>query len=1721
MAKIRKFIRKTNMPTRVLSILLVIAILCGSFVWFGNNDMENVSASGTTKRYAEFIVNRITSGEQDKFNILEIVPYEGFGEMRYFLNQKEVIDGLVAKLTTMKASGDTSWCSTSQKEWKRLEGNGFGKFGYQVRYNDIHNKYEVKGDDSFINKMFGEQAGILSEKIIVNTVEANDLTVDVIKSADLIVFTTSPHDEGTIKLYEAWSGKTGHKFYTSSGAESDDFYFDTYEKSGTNFISRDMKFECFKELLRCTVNGRELELSDESLVTVKTPVIMDVCEISGIDNASFMYKFYLIYRSLCGANSINDAAMVTACNKLVDYLDANRTIELNNISLKTQLASYSYTNIVDICFEARYNTWLTDYFFSYKGDTLLNLASGGTTGKTIYFDNSIGWSRVKVYYWSSSNTTMTSWPGIAMTKLADGTYKVTLPSDATMVKFNDFQSSTSGGNESSDITLPTDGKNLYKSSSSSWGHYSEATSEADFSSGEGVTARTGSSAKLSDVLQFLMGSKPSQIATYDYGHMTLQREETSSGDSSAAWIYYYCGSGTPHVYMWSEAGQENAAWANAPAMTKIDTNIYGVEVPYYAEKVIFKYGSSQSSDLTIKKNKIYRDGSWQSYTPPSKPSTGFSVNSVKVLEVQPCNSFTYTGLDGANALGKKLLMQGAGTWDSNGGDKDYRNYLQVTCVTPNALNGMTDDIMSEYDIIIIGEDVSLLNKDSSGKTIFNDRTLNGYVYLAFGDLFKIHTNALGVLPSDYTTTTNTSYMTVSLSNKSHYTEYLYEKLTDGKRYVLLDMQTKYEGKNFGNTGKFYSDNKLGNVRGVDNDITDITKEKLIKFAKSGKAVILSDKLYNLDVYSVYPTSDIYDYLEMLTETDSEGNRVYGVYSMSTMSGAVNNRFTGNPEITMKVQPKPPKYTDGVISSFNEGRNINFVFDFTGKKDVTYRIKLYVDKNSDGVYKGIEEGISDDRNELYFSRDVKFQIQNTTTGTMEYKINSVLSDNFIGMLAWKIEVVELDSSGNETAYSNSVKGYSAIQNNEKKYVKVLQIMPKYQGGDGATLDMSTGSGDGFKGLLENVEGLVGYKVEVDVIDSRAFEKKFDPAYGGTPYGQTLSTTNGKYVYFYNSSNWSQPYAHYWSDGGSSTTWPGVKMTHVTGNYYAVFVPQGNNKIKFSNNGSSETGNLTIGNYTEPFYKSGSWSQYPADKQRVTISDNGDHLAIYDMVVIGFADMYGAFGVGGNSSGGSQKTSDIDNKYGAVDNIAAFIDQGKAVLFTHDTVTWRIAANHVASDGGTGVKDLWWSRNVWASGVAESRGYPCDGGAAEAWLPYHDDACHNLTVALRNRVGLDKYGVSLSENKRDGYEKPEYASVNMKPSYTSYAGSTAYVEELQGFTPWFYYRNNFCMSFYNNYSLSGTDRGIYSLRPFASGVISDARFDFNRAGAWTTTKVAQVNEGCITQYPYQITETITIGSTHGQYWALNMEDEDVVVWYTLTSHNSDHDSRSRYYSVTEKDAENNYYIYSKNNITYSGAGHSAMNTSSAVAERKLFVNTVIKAIAGGNMTPAVTVTNGSIGDGDITYIYVSESNAAADYEIHVLARDADLVSPEAAGIDYVIREADLQPLKDKGVNVDVIGHFKSAKIYWLKKNGSTTTKVPIKDYGENLRNGVIWEFRLGDSDVARDKLREYLAEIETLVEGGTDGTATPPGADFVIEVSDWLGATSSINVKMVKRELYFID
>lgn len=327
---------------------------------------------------------------------------------------------------------------------------------------------------------------------------------------------------------------------------------------------------------------------------------------------------------------------------------------------------------------------------------------------------------------------------------------------------------------------------------------------------------------------------------------------------------------------------------------------------------------------------------------------------------------------------------------------------------------------------------------------------------------------------------------------------------------------------------------------------------------------------------------------------------------------------------------------------------------------------------------------------------------------------------------------------------------------------------------------------------------------------------------------------------------------------------------------------------------------------------------------------DYLCQYDMVVIGFADTFDLASTqggttidinlptkDGNGNVTSVKTAKnkLDAYHDAVLAIREYALSGRSILFTHDLTS--------------------------RSGDPTMSGY-------------------ESTVYLRDVMGMDRFGY-LKENGIDN-ETYRFDSTNSLKQYESVFDTSVVkgvTSETLGFVD-----ANIMRSKVGDYT--------YGLTTRSASVNYDAGTAYKDGTRYET--VTAINEGQITQYPFLITEgvsgdsdksTFEASMTHSQYYQLNLDtdsrdentNDDVVVWYAISNKyregNDPHVGAERsplheYYKAVHNDVRNNYYIYSKGNVMYTGAGHSKVHSD---AERKLFVNTLVASYNSGLHAPHV--------------------------------------------------------------------------------------------------------------------------------------------------------------------------
>ena len=345
--------------------------------------------------------------------------------------------------------------------------------------------------------------------------------------------------------------------------------------------------------------------------------------------------------------------------------------------------------------------------------------------------------------------------------------------------------------------------------------------------------------------------------------------------------------------------------------------------------------------------------------------------------------------------------------------------------------------------------------------------------------------------------------------------------------------------------------------------------------------------------------------------------------------------------------------------------------------------------------------------------------------------------------------------------------------------------------------------------------------------------------------------------------------------------------------------------------------------------------------------------YDMLILGFGDNY-QFG---------SKDQSLKNM-AVSEAIRDYIEDGKSVLFTHDS------SSYINSTAGSGKSWYWgyeFNKTMRAAVGLDRYG---------ALREYYDDQRNNSSLSDAQRKRYDAYYNILDTQYnydtawKPGTDRSSDQTVGNIEGTTKYT-TVRYVQNrinaiLRKGTSY----TSFCFPIRNSLFYQGMDKTTNSQGQIT--VLGDYK-EFGD-GAGPDMIVSQVNQGQITNYPYQITteeqQTLTVAATHYQWLQPNMElDKDgdgkneIVVWYCLSDLSDNaktrksqtewnngwgNDNGVNLYNVSPKDVVNNYYIYSMGNVTYSGAGHTE---PTGMAEKKLFVNTMVAAYNAGTKAPSV--------------------------------------------------------------------------------------------------------------------------------------------------------------------------
>jgi hypothetical protein len=420
---------------------------------------------------------------------------------------------------------------------------------------------------------------------------------------------------------------------------------------------------------------------------------------------------------------------------------------------------------------------------------------------------------------------------------------------------------------------------------------------------------------------------------------------------------------------------------------------------------------------------------------------------------------------------------------------------------------------------------------------------------------------------------------------------------------------------------------------------------------------------------------------------------------------------------------------------------------------------------------------------------------------------------------------------------------------------------------------------------------------------------------------------------------------------------------------------------------------------------------------------DKFFQYNMLILGFGDGYGWMETGRGLQENAAKA------------LVTFIKSGQAVLFTHDTTSFvNLPSNYATSDGS---RCEYSANNDWY------------------WGYYFNDV-------IRDSVGLDRYGVTNEE-----FGVSRYSYLYNSSSTSPYAGYVAggysdasvnFSEAAKQLTS-----KDYSIAYKPQKDPAADTQQLSETQGYTNQQL------LNSGGGHTEIKsISQVNKGQITTYPYNINTTefegkmssFDVGTTHEQYYQLNMNSDEIVVWYCLSG---------AFSTNYKNDGTNAYYIYNRGNVTYSGAGHDPTKTTEY--EAKLFVNTMIAAYRAAATPPDISfkaadgTTNLTSQILPVTFADESSTGSAAgtateNSRVYFRVNDTNLVSNKTVTAKFYYYDGSRTLIKDesdaltggtktpedygfKALPVDIYSASTGAKVYdstsqtWSPKSLNSST------------------------------------------------------------------------------------
>lgn len=831
------------------------------------------------------------------------------------------------------------------------------------------------------------------------------------------------------------------------------------------------------------------------------------------------------------------------------------------------------------------------------------------------------------------------------------------------------------------------------------------------------------------------------------------------------------------------------------------------------------------------------------------------------------------------------------------GRKDtYTGSVEIKQMSSAEFIGKVEDLNEKYDMIYLGARVGKMNTEN-GVTVYNDPQMKGLIYSHVGDYY------------DYATKTDTENVTQA-------------RETYNARHRLQDSSLDHR-----KTDDDDPTNKSADVyRGPGNDMNSTRYEEFCQFIEAGYPVVIADTFIKVDNNNIPVASTatldknsyFYKLVQFALQQDSNGQYLYWQKNIFTESQLKDN--TADAKLGTTLSARRSLFCNYLNLS---KLSVNWVTTY----GAAYPQELKYNSDQNGASNGGSLEKIDGKYQLQYIFNLQNDAAISQTGTT-YDCKLFVDKNADGRFSGS-DYVE----GKTYTSSEEVSGLTVYIRKGDEWNKVDPIATE----NGNRYELRTGEiYRVIRALPEEYVGVIPWKL-VFYDNADRLVRTAKSGYTSVPQQSGKKTIRVlQLLSDDNRNNWNLHDEQNNSNSTFSKCINGLTDWNVVGldqvNWDGTVTP------------SKSIDSMTVTYLVNEKLKIGGTSD--TDIQKI-YQESYNLFQQYDMLILGFGDAY-RFGY-------TYSASDISNN--KLDNVKRnlavgwavrdYIESGKSILFTHDTTSYVNNIQSAIQWNDQGYKED--QKNYWYWG-------------------------YEFNKTIRASVGLDRYGAlkeyyqqraastTGEEQKRD----QEY--LKTLESYTfdeiKEPNSDNELWQKEGVTKYTVVR--FLRSYLEDLRKTGSSEVWF---PVKNSLLKQAGYDggdprWNYPSsllmgdyAGSSLIATQVNDGQITQYPYQISadEQLEISNTHYQWLQPNMEldrngdgKNDIVVWYCISGVADGNYKNTNIYNITPNDVVNNYYIYTMGNVTYSGAGHS---TPSKESEIKLFVNTMIAAYNAGVTAPSV--------------------------------------------------------------------------------------------------------------------------------------------------------------------------